>query len=109
MASEDIVPFRINVPDADLADLADRLARTRWPEEETVDDWSQGMPLSYAQSLYRSWVSHYDWRETERRLNLFPQYRTAIDGLGIHFVHVPSPDPGAGPARGWSSPRSSDH
>jgi epoxide hydrolase len=99
-----VMPFRIAVPEADLADLRDRLRRTRWPQRETVDDWSQGMPLAYLQDLCRYWAEEYDWRATEARLNALPQYRTEIDGVGIHFVHVRSPHADALPlvmTHGW--------
>ena len=97
-------PFRIEIPEADLVDLRDRLARTRWPEAETVDDWSQGIPLSYMRELCDHWATRYDWRATEARLNALPQFVTAIDGLDIHFLHVRSPHPGALPivlTHGW--------
>ena len=99
-----VTPFRLRVPEAELRDLRDRLTRTRWPEKETVDDWSQGVPLAYLRELCRYWAEKYDWRATERRLNALPQFRTAIDGLGIHFVHVRSPHEGALPlvlTHGW--------
>jgi epoxide hydrolase len=99
-----VTPFRIAVPDADLADLRERLRRTRWPHRETVDDWSQGVPLAYLQDLCRYWAEEYDWRATEARLNALPQFRTEIDGLGIHFVHVRSPHADALPlvmTHGW--------
>ena len=99
-----VTPFRIDVPDADLADLRDRLRRTRWPERETVDDWAQGIPLAYVQDLCRYWADGYDWRAREARLNGFGQYRTEIDGVAIHFVHVRSPHEGALPlvmTHGW--------
>ncbi len=102
--SEQATPFRIEIPDSDLEDLSDRLARTRWPERETVGDWSQGMPLSYLQDLCRYWANDYDWRAREAYLNSFPQFRTEIDGLGIHFVHLRSPHPQALPivlTHGW--------
>jgi pimeloyl-ACP methyl ester carboxylesterase len=102
--ADDVKPFRIDIPDADLDDLRQRLARTRWPEAETVDDWSQGIPLAYVQELVGHWLNKYDWRATEARLNQFPQYRTEIDGLGIHFLHVRSPEPDALPlviTHGW--------
>src|SRR5207245_1993152 len=73
-----------------LEDLKRRLASTRWPERETVGDWSQGVPLQKAQALIAYWRDMYDWRRFEARLNAFPQYRTQIDGLGIHFIHVRS-------------------
>ena len=102
--TDEIVPFRIDVPDADLVDLRERLARTRWPEAETVDDWSQGIPLAYVQDLCDYWATKYDWRASEARLNAFPQFRTELDGLGIHFLHVRSPEPDALPlviTHGW--------
>jgi pimeloyl-ACP methyl ester carboxylesterase len=102
--AEEIIPFRIDVPDADLADLQDRLRRTRWPDQETVDDWSQGAPLAWVQDLCRYWASGYDWRAREARLNSFPQFRTSIDGLDLHFLHVRSPHDGALPlilTSGW--------
>ena len=85
-----LTPYRIDVPDADLADLRDRLRRTRWPEPETTGDWAQGVPLAYLQDLCRYWADGYDWRATERRLNALPQFRTEIDGAGIHVLHVRS-------------------
>jgi len=99
-----VTPFRIDIPQADLDDLVARLAHTRWPEPETVTDWSQGMPLAYTQELCRYWADEYDWRATEARLNQFPQFRTEIDGLGIHLIHVRSPHPEAMPliiSHGW--------
>ena len=100
----EIVPFRIEVPEADLVDLRERLRRTRWPEAETVDDWSQGVPLAYLQDLCRHWAEAYDWRTSEARLNRLDHYRTTVDGLPIHFVHVRSPHPDALPlviTHGW--------
>ena len=82
--------FRIEVPEAELDDLRERLRRTRWPERETVGDWSQGVPLAYVKELCEYWADGYDWRATEARLNALPQFRTQIDGLGLHFVHVRS-------------------
>ncbi len=86
--STDVTEFTIDVPEEELRDLRERLARTRWPDPETVDDWSQGTPLAFVQDLCRYWADGYDWRKTEARLNEFPQFRTEIDGLGIHFVLV---------------------
>jgi epoxide hydrolase len=102
--NDDITPFRIEIPETDLDDLRLRLRRTRWPEPETVDDWSQGMPLSYARGLCEYWLDQYDWRASEARLNRFAQFRTEIDGLDIHFIHVRSPQPDALPlliTHGW--------
>src|SRR5262245_50589071 len=97
MPPEDLTPFRVEIPDADLRDLRERLARTRWPDRETVEDWSQGVPLAHMRELCAHWAAEYDWRATEARLNALPQFRTEIDGLGIHLVHVRSPRPDALP------------
>jgi pimeloyl-ACP methyl ester carboxylesterase len=97
-------PFRIDVPEAELRDLRERLERTRWPEAETVGDWSQGVPLAYLRDLCAHWARAYDWRATEARLNALPQFRTELDGLGIHLIHVRSPEPDALPlvlSHGW--------
>src|ERR671919_618175 len=102
--SAEVTEFRIDVPESELVDLRDRLGRTRWPERETVDDWSQGVPLAYLQGLCSYWAAGYDWRATEARLNALPQFRTEIDGLGIHFLHVRSRHPEALPlviTHGW--------
>jgi epoxide hydrolase len=102
--STEIVPFRIEIPEADLDDLRERLRRTRWPDAETVDDRSQGIRLSYLRDLCEYWLERYDWRACEASLNRFPQFRTSIDGLGIHFLHVRSPQDGALPlimTHGW--------
>ena len=93
-----IRPYLVEIPEEQIEDLRDRLRRTRWPEAETVEDWSQGIPLSYVQELCRYWGEEYRWRDTERRLNALPQFRVAIDGLDHHFIHVRSPHPGALPA-----------
>lgn len=102
--SELVTPFRIETSEADLADLRTRLRHTRWPEKETVADWSQGVPLSYQQELCRYWAEDYDWQARQRRLNALPQFRTEIGGLAIHFIHVRSPHPAALPivmTHGW--------
>ena len=85
-----IRPFRVNVPEADLAELRRRIAATRWPEKETVADQSQGVPLATIRELARYWLADYDWRKVEARLNALPQFITEIDGLAIHFIHVRS-------------------
>src|SRR6202007_261643 len=85
-------------------DLKRRLANARWPDKEPVTDWSQGVPLQKAQALIAYWRDKYDWRGFEARLNAVPQYRTQIDGLGIHFIHVRSPHRNALPiilTHGW--------
>jgi len=100
----EVTPFRVEIPEADLSDLRERLERTRWPEHETVADWSQGVPLAYLRELCRYWATDYDWRATEQRLNALPQFRTELDGLAIHFLHVRSPHPDALPlilTHGW--------
>ena len=90
--SDEITPFEVAIPEEELADLAGRLARTRWPKREPVADWSQGVPLGYLKDLCDYWATTYDWRAREARFNSFPQFRTEIDGLGIHFpLHVRSP------------------
>ncbi|MGW1988965.1 epoxide hydrolase family protein [Embleya sp. NPDC001921] len=99
-----ITPFRIEIPEADLTDLRERLARTRWPEAEPVADWSQGVPLAYTRELAEHWRTTYDWRKTEARLNGHAHLKAELDGLGIHFLHAPSPHPDALPlilTHGW--------
>src|SRR5215469_12572357 len=88
--SSQIVPFKISASDEQLDDLKRRLRATRWPERECVDDWSQGLPLAYAKDVAAYWAENYNWRAREALLNRFPQFKTQIDGLGIHFVHVRS-------------------
>ena len=99
-----VTPFRIQTSDEALDDLKRRLRSTRWPEPETVDDWSQGIPLAYVQEVCAYWAEKYDWREREARLNQFPQYKTDLDGCDIHFIHARSPHPDALPlviTHGW--------
>jgi len=85
-----VKPFRISVGNDVLADLKSRLQRTRWPESEPVDDWSQGTPLTWIKEICRYWAEDYDWRGREALLNRFAQFTTEIDGLDIHFLHVRS-------------------
>jgi pimeloyl-ACP methyl ester carboxylesterase len=102
--SDEIIPFRIEIPEADLADLRGRLRQARWPEPATVPDWSQGVPLAYLRELCEYWLERYDWRAREAWLNRFPQFRTEIDGLAIHFIHARSPHADARPlliTHGW--------
>lgn len=99
-----IEPFAIHVANAALDDLVARLKRTRWPEAEPVDDGSQGVPLAWMQELCAHWLERYDWRSREARINAWPQFRTEIDGLGIHFLHARSPESNATPllmTHGW--------
>ncbi|MBO0702802.1 MAG: epoxide hydrolase [Candidatus Dormibacteraeota bacterium] len=99
-----IRPFRIDVPEADLEDLHERLARTRWPDELPGVGWSRGVPAGYLRDLARYWRETYDWRAQEARLNRLPQFTTTIDGANVHFLHVRSPEPEALPlviTHGW--------
>jgi pimeloyl-ACP methyl ester carboxylesterase len=99
-----IRPFRVNVPDAELAELRRRIQATRWPDKETVGDVNQGVQLATVQKLAKHWASDYDWRKCEARLNALPQFVTEIDGLDIHFIHVRSKHPNALPiivTHGW--------
>jgi pimeloyl-ACP methyl ester carboxylesterase len=99
-----ILPFRVNVPDKNLADLRRRLAATRWPTKELVEDRSQGVQLATLRALARYWSAQYDWRKCEARLNALPQFTTVIDGVNIHFIHVRSRHENALPlimTHGW--------
>ena len=110
-SSTAIRPFRVSVPDAELTDLRRRIIATRWPEQETVTDATQGVQLATTQALARYWATDYDWRKCEAKLNALPQFITEIDGLDIHFIHVRSKhetrcrssSPTDGPARSSSS------
>jgi pimeloyl-ACP methyl ester carboxylesterase len=100
----EIRPFHVNVPDAVLVDLRRRIAATRWPDRETVEDPSQGAQLAKLQELVRYWGTGYDWRNAEAKLNALPQFTTTIDGLDIHFIHVRSRHENALPViitHGW--------
>jgi pimeloyl-ACP methyl ester carboxylesterase len=102
----EIRPFRIEIPQRDLDDLRDRLARTRWPDQLPGVGWSFGVPLDRVQELAEHWRTEYDWRRHETRLNGFPQFTTEIDGQRVHFLHVRSPEPDALPlilTHGWPS------
>jgi epoxide hydrolase len=104
MGSSAITPFRVAIPQSDLDDLRERLRRTRWPDRETVTDWSQGVPLDKARELVDHWLHRYDWRRCEAALNALPQFTTAIDDQVIHFIHVRSKHAGATPmllTHGW--------
>lgn len=100
----EIRPFRISIPDEDLDDLRHRIKATRWPDAEVVDDWSQGVPLSYVREVAEYWAEGYDWRRAEAALNRFDQFVTEIDGVDIHFIHQRSASDGAFPivmTHGW--------
>jgi pimeloyl-ACP methyl ester carboxylesterase len=103
MSTPAVTPFEVRVTDAEIADLRERLARTRWPEKEAVDGWDQGLPLAYAQELCAHWADGYDFGFADR-VNAFSQVRTEVDGLGIHALHVRSPQADALPlvlTHGW--------
>ena len=102
--SDDIRPFTVAVSDGEIADLRERVARTRWPEKEVVDDWSQGAPLAYIQELCDYWATSYDWRRFEAEINAYDHFLTEIDGIDVHFMHVRSPHEDARPmiiTHGW--------
>ena len=103
-AATEVRPFRIDVPERDLEELRRRIEATRWPSRELVADRSQGVQLAALQELARFWTSDYDWRTCEARLNALPQFKTEIDGLDIHFIHVRSAHDDALPmimTHGW--------
>ena len=110
-----VTPFTVDIDQARLDDLARRLADTRWPEAETVDDWSQGIPLAYVQELAAYWADGYDWPARQARMNRFDHFTTELDGLDIHFIHQRSDRDDAfplvithgWPGSVWSSTRSS--
>src|SRR5881392_1414321 len=102
--STDIRPFRVDVPENELAELRDRIAATRWPSKELVSDRSQGVQLATLQELAHYWENDHDWRKTEAKLNALPQFTTEIDGVDIHFIHVKSSHENALPlimTHGW--------
>ncbi|WP_457445693.1 epoxide hydrolase family protein [Roseateles sp. P5_E4] len=103
--STTIRPFRIDIPQAQIDDLKQRLRQTRWPQT-TVQDWSRGQPTGFVRELAEQWLDGYDWRPHEAELNRHPQFLTEIDGQTIHFLHVRSPEPHALPlilTHGWPS------
>jgi pimeloyl-ACP methyl ester carboxylesterase len=102
----EIRPFHVNVPEAELTDLRRRINGTRWPDRETVTDATQGVQLATIQALARYWATDYDWRKIEAKMNALPQFITEIDGLDIHFIHVRSKHENALPlivTHGWPS------
>ena len=104
MSNDAIRPFEISIGEDVLKDLKQRLANTRWPEKETVDDWSQGISLAYTQEVCDYWLNSYDWPAREALLNKYPQFMTELNGLDIHFIHARSPHPDARPlllTHGW--------
>ncbi len=102
--ASELRPFRVDMPDEAIADLQRRIATTRRPSRELVTDRSQGVQLATIQELARYWTSDYDWHACEARLNALPQFKTEIDGVDIHFIHVKSPNADAMPlimTHGW--------
>ena len=100
----DVTPFQVEIPDEALDDLRRRIAATRWPSKELVGDRSQGVQLATLQELARYWTTDYDWRKAEAKLNALPQFKTEIDGVDIHFIHVRSKHENALPlimTHGW--------
>ncbi len=94
----------VHISDDAIKDLRERLARTRWPDAETVQDWSQGIPLAYVQQVCEYWATGYDWRRAEAAINALNPSVTTIDGVDLHFLHVRSPEPDARPlimTHGW--------
>jgi pimeloyl-ACP methyl ester carboxylesterase len=100
----DVRPFQVDIPEDTLIELRRRIDATRWPTKEPVSDRSQGVQLATMQALVRYWVGDYDWRRCEAKLNALPQFKTEIDGVDVHFIHVKSPHPNALPlimTHGW--------
>ena len=99
-----IKKFNIEIPQSKLDDLQQRLTLTRWPEKETPDDWTQGIPLLYMKEIHDYWLNDYDWRKHEKEINKFPQFLTTINELDVHFIHFKSPHKNAKPliiTHGW--------
>ena len=99
-----IKKFNIEIPQSKLDDLQQRLTLTRWPEKETPDDWTQGIPLLYMKEIHDYWLNDYDWRKHEKEINRFPQFLTTINELDVHFIHFKSPYKNAKPliiTHGW--------
>lgn len=106
MTGLDVMPFKIAIPEAEINDLKDRLARTRWPDTIPGSDWTYGIDLAWTREIAAYWRDGFDWRKQEAMLNAFPQFTASIDGQTVHFVHVRSPEPNALPlilTHGWPS------
>ena len=96
--------FRLSIPDTDLIELRQRLARTRWPDEPPLEPWSTGTSLAYLKGLLRYWQDGFDWRAAEAKLNAFPQFSVPVRGIDLHFIHAPGKRPDAMPlllSHGW--------
>ena len=99
-----INPFIIDIPEEQINDLHTRIRNTRWPDQECVEDWTQGIPLAYTKELAEYWLNEYDWRTCEAKINSFDQYTTTLQDLDIHFLHQRSPHENAFPlliTHGW--------
>ena len=99
-----VKPFAVEFDQGAIDDLRRRIDATRWPTKELVADRSQGVQLAAMRALARFWTTEYDWRKCEARLNALPQFKTELDGLNIHFIHVKSPHANALPlvmTHGW--------
>lgn len=104
MTVKQLQSFKVDVPQADLDDLRDRLVRTKWPDELDDAGWTYGVPLDYVKDLVSYWIDEFDWRTQEALVNSHPQYVASIDDETVHFIHVPSPEPDALPlivTHGW--------
>ena len=104
MNDSDLRPYHAHVPQADLDDLQDRLARVRWPDEPPAARWDLGVPLDYVKELVERWRTGFDWRDVEAGLNRHQQFTTTLDGESVYFIHARSPEPGALPliaSHGW--------
>ena len=102
--ASEIRPFHVEIPEEELADLRRLILATRWPSKELVEDRSQGVQLATMQELARYWETDYDWRKAESKLNALPQFKTEIDGIDVHFIHVKSDHENALPlimTHGW--------
>ena len=102
----DVQPFQIQVPEDVLEDLQKRLARTRWPDEIPGSGWDYGSNMAYVKELVEYWRGSFDWRAQESAINAFNQFRTTVDGLGIHFIHERGKGPNPMPlviTHGWPS------
>ena len=99
-----VTPFKVEVPDATLQDLKERLDRTRWPDEIPGSNWDYGTNLDYLKELVEYWRTRFDWRSQERLINSFSHFKTEVDGLGIHFIHGRGQGPNPMPpviTHGW--------
>ena len=100
-----IQPFELAVPQSDLDDLKDRLRRTRWPQSFDEQGWDYGTNTAYMKELVDYWINEFDWRRQEAHINQYPQYKADVDGIGVHFMHIPGKGPNPRPlCMGHGSP-----